>query len=138
MTEQEDRSSAPTSSKREIAGQGLRYLLVGGSSALIELALFHLLHSVLTLAVAPSNITAIVVATACNFLLNRSLAFKSTSNPVRSLVLYLILFAVNMTFSTLVIGALEPMGVPATLAKLGTMCCIVIWNFVLYRKVIFK
>ena len=138
MVEQEDKGVAPSSGKRELAGQGVRYLLVGGSSALIELALFHLLHSVLSLAVAPANITAIVVATAYNFLLNRSFAFKSTSSPVRSLILYLILFAFNMAFSTIVIGALESIGVQATLAKLGTMCCIVIWNFVLYRKVIFK
>lgn len=138
MTGQEDKPAAPTTGRRELAGQGVRYLLVGGSSALIELAIFHLLHSVLTLAVAPANITAIVIATAYNFLLNRSFTFKSTSNPVRSLVLYLILFFANMAFSTLVIGALESIGVQATLAKLGTMCCIVIWNFFLYRKVIFK
>ena len=107
MVEQGDKGVAPSSGKRELAGQGVRYLLVGGSSALIELALFHLLHSVLSLAVAPANITAIVVATAYNFLLNRSFTFKSTSHPVRSLVLYIILFAVNMAFSTIVIGALR-------------------------------
>lgn len=127
-----------TSQKREVAEQGVKYLLVGGASALIELAIFHGMNSLLNLPIPPSNITAIVIATAFNFLMNRNVTFKSTSNPLRSLVLYLLLFAANMAFSTFAIMLLANIGVPATAAKVGTMCCIVAWNFVLYRKVIFK
>ena len=53
-------------------------------------------------------------------------------------MLYLILFAFNMAFSTLAISWLVGFGVHSILAKLATMVCITLWNFVLYRKVIFK
>ena len=88
--------------------------------------------------IAPSNIIALVASTAVNFTMNRSLAFKSSANPARSLVLYLVLFAFNTTFSTLAITWLVGLGVHSAVAKLMTMVCIVMWNFVLYRKVIFK
>ena len=53
-------------------------------------------------------------------------------------MLYLVLFAFNTTFSTLAITWLVSLGLHSAVAKLMTMVCIVMWNFVLYRKVIFK
>ena len=88
------------------ARQGLWYLFVGGSSALLELAIFQGLYSLAGLAVAPANIVAVVIATVYNFLMNRSVTFRSTSNPLRSLVLYLLLFAANLALSTWAIGAM--------------------------------
>ena len=85
-----------------------------------------------------ANVTAVVVSTVFNFLVNRNVTFKSTSNPLRSLVLYLILFALNTTFSTVAISLLAAHGVYPLVAKVCTMACIVLWNFVLYKKVIFK
>lgn len=124
--------------KRSVVKQAVSYLLVGGSSALIELMLFQGLYAMVHLGVAAANIIAVIASTVFNFTVNRSVTFKSTGNPVRCLVLYLILFAFNMTFSTLVISWLVGFGVHSILAKLATMVCITLWNFVLYRKVIFK
>ena len=124
--------------KRNVVKQAVSYLLVGGSSALIELVLFQGLYAMVHLGVAPANIIAVIASTVFNFTVNRSVTFKSTGNPVRSLVLYLILFAFNMTFSPLAISWLVGFGVHSILAKLATMVCITLWNFVLYRKVIFK
>ena len=117
--------------------QGLTYVLVGGGTALLELGLFQLLYELFKLPLAPSNIAATVIATATNFLLNRNVTFKSTSNPVRSLVLYMLLFAANTAISTFMIGVLVGFGLPSAVAKLCMQCCVVLWNFVLYRKVIF-
>ena len=114
------------------------YLLAGGGSALLELVLFQGLYQLAGLPIEPSNVIAVVTATALNFLVNRNVTFKSTSNPVRSLALYVLLFAFNTTFSTLAIRALVDVGWPSLVAKLATMVCIVLWNFVLYRKVVFK
>lgn len=118
--------------------QAIKYVLVGGSSAVIELLLFQLLSAVCGVPITYSNVIAVVVATAFNFLMSRNVTFKSTSNPARSLVLYLILFAFNTTFSTTFIAFLASCGVYPLLAKACSMACIVLWNFVLYRKVIFK
>lgn len=118
-------------------GQAIKYLVVGGSSAAIELVLFQLFSAGFGVAVAYANIAAVVISTVFNFLVNRNVTFKSTANPARSLVLYLLLFAFNTTFSTTVIAFAASYGVYPLAAKLFTMACIVLWNFVLYRKVIF-
>ena len=125
--------SEPQSTKR----QGVSYLLVGGGTALLELGLFQLLYKLVGLPVEVSNVCATLVATASNFLLNRNVTFASTSNPLRSLVLYCVLIVVNMTVSTLAIKAMVGMNVPSVLAKLLMQGCVVVWNFVLYKKVIF-
>lgn len=121
-----------------VVKQAASYLLVGGSSALIELVLFQGLYALAHLGIAAANIIAVVASTVFNFTVNRSVTFKSAGNPVRSLVLYLILFAFNMTFSTLVIAWLVGLGAHSVAAKLATMVCITLWNFALYRKVVFK
>ena len=128
----------PQPAPRKTLFQAIKYLVVGGSSAVIELVLFQLLSAVFAIPLAAANVTAVVVSTVFNFLVNRNVTFKSTSNPLRSLVLYLLLFALNTTFSTVVISLLAAQGVYPLVAKVCTMACIVLWNFVLYKKVIFK
>lgn len=128
----------PQPAPKKTLFQAIKYLVVGGSSAVIELVLFQLLSAAFAIPLAAANVTAVVVSTVFNFLVNRNVTFKSTSNPLRSLVLYLLLFALNTTFSTAVISLLAAQGVYPLVAKVCTMACIVLWNFVLYKKVIFK
>ena len=129
---------SPQPASKKTLFQAIKYLIVGGSSAVIELVLFQLLSAVFAIPLAVANVTAVVVSTVFNFLVNRNVTFKSTSNLLRSLVLYLILFALNTTFSTVAISLLAAHGVYPLVAKVCTMACIVLWNFVLYKKIIFK
>lgn len=115
-----------------------KYLFVGGSSALLELLLFQVLYALVGWQIAYANVFAVVVATTYNYLLNRSWAFEQKSSSPRSAALYLLLFCFNTTFSTTVISFLVSAGAQSVLAKLFTQACIVLWNYVLYRKVIFK
>ena len=124
--------------QKDILKQICMYLIVGGSSALIELFVFWLLREVFDQSIIVSNVSAIILSTTYNFLLSRGVTFKSTSNIMRSLILYLILFAFNTTFSTIVIYIAESCGLPGLVGKIIAMACIVSWNFILYRKVIFK
>ena len=128
----------PGKKENGLGRQGIWYLIAGGSSALIELGLFQLLYAVFGVDLAVSNIVAVVVATAFNFLVNRNVTFKSTSNPARSLALYLILFFANLAITTLVIGWLVGLGVHSAVAKVCMQVAVACWNFVLYRKVIFR
>jgi putative flippase GtrA len=64
--------------------------------------------------------------------------FKSAASLPKSIALYLVLFAFNQLFSNFAIVWLIGLGLPALFAKVITMGCIVLWNFVLYRKVVFK
>lgn len=121
-----------------VSSTGVKYVLVGGLSALIELILFFLLFNVLHCAVFVSNISAVFCSTIFNFLMNRSFTFSSASNPVRSAVLYLLLFLFNTSMTSLCIAFMvEQLGIFSIVAKLITMGCVVVWNYFLYKKIIF-
>ena len=117
--------------------QILTYLLVGGGTALLELVIFSMLYYAMMLDPAIANIVAVAIATITNFLLNGAVTFRGSSNLLRSVILYILLFVFNTCFSTFTISYLVGIGLPALLVKLATMVCIVIWNYVLYKKVVF-
>lgn len=113
------------------------FITVGVGTALLELVVFSILYRLVGIGTAPANVIAIIVSTATNFFLNGTVTFKGSSNMIRSAVLYLALFLFNTFFSTTVISLGADIGLPAEAVKLATMACIAIWDFVLYRKVVF-
>lgn len=115
----------------------IKYLIVGGSSALLEVIIFSFLR-ILSFDLSLANIVAVATATLYNFFLNRGWSFAAGSKLKRSFLLYLILFFFNLAFSTTAIQVIVSLGFIEVLAKLLTMVLITIWNYVLYRKVIFK
>lgn len=122
---------------RSIAHQGVLYIFVGVTSALVEVVLFQVLYQFGILSIELSNVVALMVSTSYNFLLNGRVTFQAQGNKAKCLVKYLILFAFNVAFTTMAIAWLVSMGWDSLIAKLATMCCVVLWNFVLYRKVVF-
>lgn len=114
-----------------------KYIGIGGFSALCELSLFSILGGV-GASVFLSNILSVIIATAINYLLNRFWAFKAKKSSIKSLVLYLCLFAFNITFSSNFIVFLSNAGANSIIAKLISMILITLWNFVLYKKVVFR
>lgn len=123
---------------RDAAKQFIRYILVGGSTALFELAVFTALRRMAHMDIAPANIAAVVMSTVLNFSLNRGWAFKTASNLPRSIILYIILFCFNTFFTTNAIAIMVGWNMPDILAKLITMAIVTMWNFIIYRKIIFK
>lgn len=121
---------------KETIEQGVRYLLVGGGSAAIDIGLFQALYS-FGIAVALANAVSLSISTVFNFLMNRNITFKSAANPMRSAIAYLLLLVFNMLFSSLAITILIDIGLHSLPAKLAALACTTSWNFVLYRKVVF-
>lgn len=120
-----------------IGRQGILYLIVGVSSALIEVVVFQSLYVFGLLSVGMSNVVAVVLSTAYNFMLNGRITFRAQGNKVLSLVKYLMLLLFNICFTTFSISWLVSMGCESLIAKIGTMGCVALWNFVLYRKFVF-
>ncbi len=114
-----------------------KYIIIGGLSALCELLLFTVFE-VLGISIFISNLSSVIIATIINYLLNKLWAFKSQKGSVKSLVLYISLFVFNITFSSQFIIFLSNSGVKSIVAKLISMILITCWNFVLYKKLIFK
>ena len=124
--------------KTALKQSAVRYLIVGFSSAAIEILLFTVFYYALHIDVVVSNVCAITIATIYNFTLSRKWTFQSVSSLPRSVVLYLLLFTWNQFFSSWAIVVLVDLGFIALFAKVITMGIIVCWNFWLYRKVVFK
>ncbi len=119
--------------------QGSRYLVVGFFTAGIELVLFWVLASLLGMDVRFANVIAVLTSTTINFIANRQWTFEGASNMRRALMLYLVLQTFDIAFTTVAIGVLvTSFAWPKMVAKLFTMGCVVSWNFILYRRVIFR
>ena len=114
-----------------------RYLVIGATTALLELLMFLFCYHFLHIVVGIANTIATIIATSLNFILNRSVTFKSTSSPTRSIVLYGILFFFNMNMSSLCIAKLILIGTPSAISKLFMQVVVTIWNYFAYKHVIF-
>ncbi|MEA5025555.1 GtrA family protein [Desulfitobacterium hafniense] len=114
-----------------------KYVIVGGSTALLELLLFLGLRRGVGFDLASANILAMGIATGVNFLMNRNWSFRSSTRVSRSFVLYISLILFNMVFTTWLIALLVSWGVSDFWAKFMMMAAATLWNFALYRKVIF-
>jgi len=95
------------------------------------------LHRILGLAIAGANISAMVVATGVNFLFNRNWSFRSKGKISQSFILYISLILFNMVFTTWLITVLAGWGMADYIAKVLVMGAATLWNFLLYKKVIF-
>lgn len=114
-----------------------KYIIIGGTSALCELILFTIFQ-LGGIGIFISNISSVIIATSINYLLNKFWAFKSQKGSIKSLVLYISLFIFNIAFSSQFIIILSNAGIKSIVAKLISMILITCWNFVLYKKVVFK
>lgn len=117
--------------------QFAKYIGIGGVCAVFELCLFTV-FGLVGMGIYASNISAVVIATVANYMLNKFWAFESKKNSAKSLVLYVCLFMFNLFFSSQFIVILTGAGIHKVVAKLGSMVLITCWNFILYKKVIFK
>lgn len=116
-----------------------RYLITGFSSAAIELSLLYLLKDVAKLSIIEANSIALTIVFWFNFLMNRFFSFKSSSSIKKQLIMYGILFVFNLGASDLIMHLLtSSLHIQYLLAKVFAIGAVVSWNFVLYKKVIYK
>jgi putative flippase GtrA len=118
----------------------IKYALVGGSSAAMEYGLLNLGVRVFKLETWVANFMAYIVIFVFNYLLNRFWSFQSKENIGKQLLMYGILFVFNITipngilFNWLVYDQKWDYNIAKTLV----IGCVVTWNFILYKKVIYK
>ena len=132
----------------ETIGQFLRYLVVGFTSFGVEYTLFIVFRRLLPVSELVVNIGVYTVIFWLNFLLNRHFAFRSKANLFKQMLAYGFLFAFNLVVGNillfagirhlLVLAAGEGSWPVLYLPKILIMVFIVSWNFILYKKVIYK
>lgn len=123
----------------EALAQMKRYLITGFSSAAIEMLLLYLFKDKAHLSVVLANTIAYAVSFWFNFLMSRFWSFGSTGDIRRQLAIYTALFTFNLGASDAIMYLLTTyLSIQYLIAKVFAIGVIVSWNFVLYRKVIFK
>ena len=115
-----------------------KYVEVSATQTIVEYATFASLHLIGVPSQA-SNGIAVVCSATYNFVMNRNVTFKSSSNFTRSVALFVLLWIWNFTFSTLLIGWMPgATGISPYVVKFIAMACQFGWGYPLCKYVIFK
>ena len=119
---------------------GVRYLLIGGSVYVLELAIIWAAQSVGLSAVAAVAV-AFVIGTLVSFALQKLVTFGDKRKKARivgvqlAATIGLVMF--NFGFTVLCTALLQK-HLPAVAIRTGALLITTIWNFYLYRTRIFK
>ena len=130
-------------------GTKIRFALVGGINTLIDFGLLFAFSSLWGIPRGFSNILSTSVAFIFSFFANKRYTFKSTDkdNIVREMVLFAVVTLFGLwIIQSLIIHFLTPFiasfGLSDELslfvAKLVATAASLIWNYILYSKVVFK
>lgn len=125
--------------KSDTFRQLVRYLITGVSAFIAEYLIYMFLFKVLKIDYAISMSIAFTIMFVVTFIVSRKWTFESTGNARRQFALYLLLFLFNLAFGNyvmmrLLVGA----GVPESIAPFIKTAMITMWNFLLYKYVIYK
>jgi len=116
-----------------------RYLITGFLSAALEYSVLFVLTDFIGLWHIFSNTIAIAASFCFNFLVNKYWSFKSKQNITKQMLQYGLLFAVNMCISNIIIYLLSDiLRMHYLIPKLASTIIITLWNFIIYKKVIYK
>lgn len=117
--------------------QAFMYYGVSIVQTFVEFGVFALAHLALPTGVA--NGIAVACSGSFNFLMNRNITFKASSNFWRSVALFVALYVWNFLFGTWFIGwAAASFDCPEMVGKFVTMAMQGIWGFCLCKWVIFR
>ncbi len=126
--------------KHLLAKPGVRYLLVGGSVYVLELAIIWAAQKAGLSAVAAVAV-AFIVGTLVSFALQKLVTFGDKRKKARivgvqlAATIGLVIF--NFGFTVLCTALLQK-HLPAVVIRTGALLITTIWNFYLYRTRIFK
>lgn len=120
--------------------QLIRYLITGFTTFGIEYGLFYVLYKIVGANYLIANCTVYPIIFWLNFTLNRVFSFKSKDNLWRQMKLYSILFFINLFVANIGLMYIfsDLFKINPLISKVLIMFFIVSWNFILYKKVIYR
>lgn len=118
--------------------QFIKYLVTGFTTFTIEYILYRILISFMNLYIGNAIVFAFIFW--LNFLLNRIWSFNSKSDFKKQLLSYGILFCINLVIANILLLYIltDVVGIHQHYSKILMMGAVVSWNFVLYKKIIYK
>lgn len=122
----------------ESSGQFIRYVAVGLLAAGFEYGITVGFTELLGIWYILSSSAGYTAGFVISFILNRNWSFKSKGNVVRQLLLYFLLFLINLALSNLLLYLFTSIiGLIYLVSKLLVMGMVVLWNFYIYKRVIY-
>ena len=116
----------------------VRYLLVGGTTFVIDFGLLFMLHGKLSLNLAASTSVAYWISISYNFLLNRYWTFdvREKESLLRHITAYFTLLMANYLF-TVVFVSIVGTHINYVIAKALAVAIQMIWTYPAYKRFIF-
>lgn len=116
----------------------LKFLATGGLTFLVEYSSFIVLVYALSTSVLIAQVVSYCIAIAVNYLLLKYWTFTIRGKNYDYIRKYALLVAFNLLVTTVLLGGLLHLGIPAFFGKVIVVGLAMIWNYILYNKVIFK
>lgn len=121
----------------------VRYIFVGGAAFITEYGSFFILYVLGHVWLTLANTLSYCFAFAVSFLLNRHWTFKnknqSFSRRVSHQLIYYFGFSLfNLFLTVLLVIYFKRIGVDPRLGKLIAMVLTSLWNFIVFKKIIFR
>ena len=124
---------------RENIRKFMKYCLTGGSSFVIEYLLFFLANEVLGLYYVLANAIVYTITFWFSFLVNKYFTFRSKGKMGSQLYRFVLLYAFNMVVTNGMFFLLsDVVGIPPLIGKGFVSGMVVLWNFPIYRRFIYK
>ncbi len=118
--------------KRRIAGQFVKFCLVGGSGVIVNMAVVYLLHERLGLALLLASPVAVEASILSNFFLNNHWTFRTPDVEVRRLAKFNLVSLGGMAITTGILTLLVTyVGLHWVFANLIAIGAATVWNFAL-------
>lgn len=126
--------------QRQGFGQFIRYIITGFTAFGIEYGLYVILIRFLKIHYIWASAIVYFLVFWFVFLVNRFWSFKSTSDLKRQLFQYGILFVFNLVIANILLMAFltEVLGMSEYLSPFFKTACVVSWNFLIYKYIIYK
>jgi putative flippase GtrA len=123
------------------SSQALRFLTVGSVTFSCEYAVFYILYVFAQWNLLIANSLSFGVGLTVSFMLNRIWAFKQTNYQRKihhQAAIYIALAITNLVINNLIVGTLKTLGLDPRLGKIIAIITIAVWNFLIYKYIIFK
>lgn len=117
----------------------ISFLVTGGAAACIEYSIFTIIVCIYSDITVLAQAVSFLCGAIVSFLLNKYWVFKSSGRIHRQAFGYFILVIVNLALGSILIAWLtKGLGIHSLIAKTIVMASVVIWNYFIYQKIIFR
>jgi putative flippase GtrA len=122
----------------------VRYLIVGVVSVVIDYGSLMVGYHVFGLHLGVATTVAFLLGLVGNFFMTKFWTFggngatHTAKQSTRQVILVAMLVCFNLVVTNVVIAQLNKVHIGPEISKLVTTAIVTLWNYVLYRKVIFK